>query len=255
MGVTLYYQGQLRDPQDIAQLIEEVTDIAKASGWKYHVLDDPWDEPVDLTFEDQEGDPAFIGNAGLKGVVLIPHAKADAVDLLFDNEGKLRTVFDMAEPPEDRMGVVSTKTQFAGISAHIQIVHFLEYIGTKYMSSWKLEDESGYARHKNRQRAEQVFQKIGDVMNAVSEAMDTIEIPDDIQDKEKEEEFLAMVEDRIRTYLPGVEVLRGNIHEDEEEEEEKEENVEGVESDELLRDGLEDKMRIRLWLNSLDEEE
>ena len=206
MGVTLYYHGSLRQPQDVHGLISELTDIATANHWKYHVLDDPWDKEVTVKLVHDEGLARFVGNAGLKGIVLSPHPESEGVHLLFDKEGVLRSLLEMTDPPDKRDGFAFTKTQFAGIDVHIQLVHLLEHIGKKYMQEWHLEDDSGYMKHRDRERALEVFHTISDAINAITEAFDTIDIPENI--KEDEAKFISLVEERIRTFLPGAEIMR-----------------------------------------------
>jgi hypothetical protein len=205
MGVTLYYHGTLRKPQDVHDLVTELTDIATANHWKYHILDDPWDAPVDLRLEHEEGKASFIGNAGLKGIILVTHPECEGVHLLFDKDGVLRSLLTMTEPPAKRDSLGFTKTQFAGVDVHIELVHLLEHIGNKYMKDWHLEDDCGYIKHRDRERALAVFHTIDDAINAVTEAFETLEIPEDLK-KENEEEFIAKVQERIKLYLPGAEI-------------------------------------------------
>ena len=206
MGVTIYYRGVLKDPGSVEQLINEVGDIAKSNNWKYHILNDPWDAPVTVHVINTDEDSQLEGNAGLKGIVLDPHPDLGGLSLLFDQEGTCRTIDEMAQPPGKRTGVSHVSTQYAGLDMHMQLVHFLEYVGVTYMQEWQIEDDSGYHTHHDPEKAKEIFDAVEDAIDAVTEAFDTIEIPDDLEGRE--EEFLAMVEKRIRTYLPGVEIKR-----------------------------------------------
>jgi hypothetical protein len=206
MGVTIYYRGVLKVPELIQDLIAEVSDIAKSNKWAVHILDNPWDSVVTLYMSEDEDDPTYKGNAGLKGVVLDPHSEVDGLSLLFDRTGICRSFTEMAEPEDNRPGITHVSTQTAGIDTHIQLLGFLEYIGNSYMSEWHIEDDSGYAMHREREKAQQVFEAVDDAIHAITEAFGTIEVPNDIAGQE--DKFLSMVEDRIRTFLPDAEIHR-----------------------------------------------
>lgn len=217
MGVTIYYGGTLKTPSDVHALVSEVRDIAHSNQWRYDLLDDSWDSDITVSMDYEDEEPVFDGNSGLKGIALHTHPDLDQMTLLFDGEGKTRTREEVAYDPKRRLGVTHISTQRAGVDIHIQLVNFLKYVGDKYMSEWRMEDDSGYLTHQDRDKARQVFEAIEDAINAVTEAFDTIEMPEDITGRE--EEFLSLVEDRIRTFLPGIEVRRIEEHEDSEEEE------------------------------------
>jgi hypothetical protein len=74
------------------------------------------------------------------------------------------------------------------------------------MGEWHIEDDSGYAMHREREKAQQVFEAVDDAIHAITEAFGTIEVPNDIAGQE--DKFLSMVEDRIRTFLPDAEIHR-----------------------------------------------
>jgi hypothetical protein len=213
MGVTIYYRGVFRHTSEIREFIDEVCDIATTNQWEYQVLDDSWDQPVSIRISYDEEGAHYEGNSGLKGVILNPHPELDSFTLLFDSDGVCRPLVEMTETTARRHGVSHLSTQDAGVEIHMEMIHFLEYIGNRYMKEWSIEDDSGYFTHREAEKARQVFEAVGDAIDAVTEAFDSIEMPEDLAGKE--EEFLDMVEQRIRTYLPGVEIRR--VSEDEEE--------------------------------------
>jgi hypothetical protein len=206
MGVTIYYRGVLKTPELIQDLIAEVTDIAKTNKWATHILDNPWDQDISLYMSDDDDDPRFEGNAGLKGVLVDLHPDIDGLPLLFDRTGTCRSFEEMAEPEENRPAISHVSTQTAGIDTHIQLLGFLEYIGNTYMREWHIDDDSGYFLHQDKEKAQHVFDAVNDAIAAVTEAFNTIEMPEDIRGKE--EEFLSLIENRIRTFLPDAEIHR-----------------------------------------------
>jgi hypothetical protein len=130
----------------------------------------------------------------------------DGLSLLFDRTDTCRSFEEMAEPESNRPAISHVSTQAAGIDTHIQLLGFLEYIGNAYMREWHIDDDSGYAVHHDKDKARLVFEAVDDAIHAITEAFETIDLPNDIAGHE--DEFLSMVEDRIRTFLPDAEIHR-----------------------------------------------
>lgn len=207
MGVTIYYSGTLKTPESVHNLITEVSDIARSNNWKYQIIGDSWEDEVTFEMDLQnEEEPRFSGNSGLKGIVVQAHPELSGLSLLFDRDGACRTLTEMARDMHERNTGAQISTQDAGINAHIRIIGLLQYVADKYLEDWELEDDSGFAVHGNRNQAVKVFEAVDDAIQAVTEAFDTIEMPEDITGRETE--FLDLVEARIRTYLPGAEIHR-----------------------------------------------
>lgn len=214
MGVMLYYQGTLRTPQDVGDLITEMKDISTANRWKHRIIDDPWDTEVNLKLEHRNGIASFVGNAGLKGIVISPHPESESVWLLFDKNGVLSSLLDMTDPPEKRQPSAFTKTQFAGIDLHIKLVNLLEYVGQKYMREWNLMDDCGYIEHRDREKAEEVFHIIDNAINALTEAFNTVEQSEDLNPDDPN--FAEKVEERIKAFLPGAEIRKFEVKDEDE---------------------------------------
>lgn len=213
MGVCIYYSGALHQPEMVHDLVSELTEIAKSNKWKYHLLDNPWDEPVDLKIQHKPESGNLVGNAGLKGILLLAHPECEPVNLFFDKDGNLRHVLTMTLPEEERDTFCFTKTQFAGVDIHIQLVHLLEYIGNKYMKTWELMDDCTYVENRDRAKALEVFHVISDAINAVGEAFDTIDMNE--VSNPADPEFTKLIEQRIQTFLPGAEIKTIVVEEEE----------------------------------------
>ena len=39
MGLTIHYSGRIADKKQLPQLIEEIEEISKVHGWKYHIFE------------------------------------------------------------------------------------------------------------------------------------------------------------------------------------------------------------------------
>ncbi len=215
MGVTLYYRGKLKSPENVTDLVAEMTDIANTMRWKYHTLDDPWDEEVTLALEHREGVANLTGNAGLKGIMVMAHPESENLSLLFDKEGVCRSLLAMTDPPEKRDDWAFTKTQFAGIDTHIRLVTLFEYVAARYMREWEIMDDCYYVEHRDRERSLQVFHTIDQAIDTLTEALSTIETRPEGNDPD-DQKFFALIEERIRTYLPGVEIYQVRADDEEE---------------------------------------
>jgi len=203
MGVTLYYSGKLKSIDVLPDLKFEVQDIANTMHWKCREIDDSWVEPVDVSFDHSDGKPSFQGNAGLKGLILSPHEDSESIWLLFDKSGQLHTLFSKMLEHEGRSDKPfgSTKTQFAGVDTHIKVVKILKYLGAKYMSDFSLDDDSGYAKHGDRERAQEIFGTIEMAMNHLEDFFENVQVSDEA--KEDPEVLFNEIEERISQYMGG----------------------------------------------------
>ncbi|WP_373494653.1 hypothetical protein [Aquiflexum sp.] len=138
MGITIHYQGKIKSPQLLPQLIEEVRDIAEENKWKYHIFESELpEEGFDKdSFEDE-----------LYGITFTP-PECEMVDFTFLSSGKLCSVVGKIYFEDEQNDIFiewnSVKTQYAGPQIHIILVHLLEHIATKYLTDFKVIDEGEY---------------------------------------------------------------------------------------------------------------
>ncbi|MBI2899125.1 MAG: hypothetical protein HYY17_03005 [Planctomycetes bacterium] len=118
MGITIHFQGRLRDRADVGRLVEEVADIARTLHWRRRTVD---------------GD--------LKGIRFHPHPDCEPVALLFDSGGRLRNPLLAGT---DESGVCFVKTQFAPVEVHIAIVKLFRHLKKRYFSEFTVTDEGDY---------------------------------------------------------------------------------------------------------------
>jgi len=161
MGITLHYKGTLNNPIDKDNVIAVITDIAENAGWSIQKIDD----------EDKH----------LRGVILGVHEKCEPLPFLFDAYGQLRSVFwliDIAKPTE--LWIFS-KTQFAGVEAHIVSIKFLEFMKKNYISNLEVNDETEYWTHRDINILQQKFQQMNFIIDSVGAALNNLKF-----DREKE---------------------------------------------------------------------
>ena len=129
MGLAIHYSGYLQHKEMLDPLIEEVTDICKELGWPTHSFDDD----------------------AIKGVSFAPEG-SEPVFLTFNHEGRTlsplsiltKDIYDGVQIPKELIYTTSTKTQYAGMEAHIAVIRLLKYLSTKYLKDFTLSDEGNY---------------------------------------------------------------------------------------------------------------
>jgi hypothetical protein len=132
MGLSIHYSGSIKDRSLLPQLGAEMKDICESLGWDYHY------------FEADEKDP-------LEGVYFAPE-ECEPLFLTFTPEGRLLSpishitremLVEHGLDPE-LIYTISTKTQYAGIDAHMAIIRLFRYLSKKYFSHFEMNDEGNY---------------------------------------------------------------------------------------------------------------
>src|SRR6187402_3536399 len=164
MGLTIHYSGKLRNPESLPSLIHEAADISTSMKWPYQIIEKTPDVPVEGILISPEGseplwltfhEAGFMCNPMLYSYVLKVEGKgipADAEQWLF------------------------TKTQYAGVEAHMAMIRLLRYLSEQYFERFELHDESQYWETNDEAQCRDIFSKYDFMMNAVGEALDEMEI-------------------------------------------------------------------------------
>jgi hypothetical protein len=105
MGVTIHFEGNSRGLSSIAQIVAAARDFAQIHGWRVQALDQS-----DTTLKRVQDEEDRIYRGPVTGVALFPHDWCDPVRLEFDSDGYIQEF---------------TKTQFAGVDTHTEIVQLL----------------------------------------------------------------------------------------------------------------------------------
>lgn len=152
MGITIHYKGKLNDPAEIDAVVNFVQQRAVAKGWSWTHIDDDWEAEVDAQLvHTSKGHLDLTGNAGLKGFSLDIDPQCEAVPLLFDSSGYLRSIFSFFDPDSAQEGdTIAVKTQFATSEAHIQIVELLRELKQRFIADLEVMDEGEYWETKDR---------------------------------------------------------------------------------------------------------
>ncbi|MER8547284.1 MULTISPECIES: hypothetical protein [unclassified Mesorhizobium] len=123
MGVTIYFEGQLRGHEQYAALLHEAKAFAIARDWPVREIDER-EKTLNRVIDERNVD--YIGP--VFGIELQPHPNSEPLRLEFDNHLFVQQ---------------HCKTQFSGAGAHIEIIRFLREI-TRLFSSLNVVDEGEY---------------------------------------------------------------------------------------------------------------
>lgn len=123
MGVTIHFEGQLKDQAALHDLIAAAEAFAQEQGWRTELIES--DKATLLRVRDEENWD-YVGP--VRGIVLYPHLDCDPVRLEFDRDLYIQEF---------------TKTQFAGAEIHLKALELLRRI-VVFFKEFKVEDEGEY---------------------------------------------------------------------------------------------------------------
>mgnify|MGYP001607375097 FL=1 len=142
MGLSIHYQGRIKDNALIDEMTEEVADVCNSMGWKYHLM-----EVVDTEKPESNTHHIRYSPEDVKGITFSPE-ECEPVILTFLPDGMLVNWVKLIHydhlTNDLAIEWVHTKTQFAGPDTHIAVVKLLHYISEKYFSFFELSDEGLY---------------------------------------------------------------------------------------------------------------
>ena len=124
MGVTVHFEGRLRGEQAFADLLRRVEGTANTKTWLTGKF-----ENGEVTLLRVRGDEEGWDYKGpTKGIVIYLHEDCDPVRLEFDRDLYVQEF---------------VKTQFAGVSVHVELIKLLRDI-EQFFEELKVEDEGEY---------------------------------------------------------------------------------------------------------------
>jgi hypothetical protein len=124
LGVTVHFEGRLRGEQAFADLLRRVEEIAKAKTWLTEKF-----RNYEVTLLRVRGDEEEWDYKGpTKGIVIYLHEDCDPVRFEFDRDLYIQEF---------------VKTQFAGVSVHLELIKLLRDI-EQFFEELKVEDEGEY---------------------------------------------------------------------------------------------------------------
>ena len=154
MGLSIHYNGIIKDGSLIPKLVDEVKDICNSLQWKYHLFDDVLVKGI--CFSPPECEPLFF-TFSKSGVLCSP------VLLQYD-----------IHPAT----TISVKTQFAGMDVHKAVIKLLKHLKANYFSEFELSDEGYYWETGDETILKKRFREYEFLLDTVCEALqDLISMP------------------------------------------------------------------------------
>lgn len=123
MGVTIHFEGGLRDETAYEKVIAAAKGLAVQQGWNWQAINEA---STRLERVRDEKDWDYEGPA--QGIVLYPHKDCDPLRFVFDTNGFVQEY---------------VKTQFAPTSIHITVIELLREIAPHFLN-FSVEDEGEY---------------------------------------------------------------------------------------------------------------
>ena len=141
MGLCIYYSGKIKDTASLPRLVEEVKDIAAINKWKYQILESSF--PNDTLDKEEHLEPLY-------GISFTP-PNCETVSITFLSNGNMVCpgsveFFGNSKNEAETKFIYQlwVKTQFAGMVIHATIINIFKYLSNKYLTDFKMKDESGY---------------------------------------------------------------------------------------------------------------
>ncbi len=159
MGLSIHYSGTIRDKSLLPQLAAEMKDICEGLDWDYHYFEaDHKDDLEGLCFAPPGCEPLFL-TFNAEGRLLSPVSQITR-DLLVEHGLDPELIF-----------TISSKTQFAGMDAHVALIRLFRYLKEKYFSDFEMNDEGGYWESDERELLQQQFTHYETAMASLSEIL------------------------------------------------------------------------------------
>jgi hypothetical protein len=152
MGLTIHFGGRLKSKSDFDQVLIKGRQFAKRTAAE--ILESNSEERFLVRIVDGQ----VLQYEGLvSGIRFQPHAKAEPIVLEFDQELAFQQFY---------------KTQFAGISTHIEVVNFLREI-EPHFEYLRVYDEGEFWTTNSVERLEEKFHDFNVAIELISRALES----------------------------------------------------------------------------------
>ena len=142
MGLSIHYDGKLKNGSDLKELLNEVAETCKTFDWYHEIFNDEFP---------RSNSEKILRKHEVYGMAFTP-PDCETVFLCFEPDGTMKNpLWKMLEDDSDdelkEITTTSVKTQSAGIETHKQIINLFKYLEKKYFSEFSMYDESGFWDH------------------------------------------------------------------------------------------------------------
>ncbi|MCF6240229.1 MAG: hypothetical protein L3J74_02650 [Bacteroidales bacterium] len=171
MGLSIHYSGEFNKKSSLKNMINELKDIAENLNWEYFIYEDD--------FPENSLNKKEFNKEKLYGISLLP-PNCEPVNICFLSNGRMSAALNLqlwANPKNKEekqyLYMIATKTQFAGIEIHKTIIHLFRYLDTKYLTNFKLTDESNYWETMDENELKKGFDKYNKILDMTELALRT----------------------------------------------------------------------------------
>ena len=192
MGLSFHYQGRLQEAKLLPKLITELEDICDILGWKSKVFNttfpkDAYTSPLD---DDEYGIMIFPQDTEPVSFVMDSHGRLMNLwlrKMLNENgEGEIKVVTvkldlnqENPEPEitedfksidmEDMVFQISVKNTSIDTTSYIKVLELIRYLSEKYLTDFKMEDESNYWETRSVEKLNNKMDKINTFIETFDE--------------------------------------------------------------------------------------
>lgn len=170
MGLSIHYSGQIKAPELLPYLIEEVKEIVEIYKWKYNIYDTVFPENA---FDDK---PSY---KQVYGISFTP-TKCETISFTFLSSGVMVCPIRLflSPNPKDKkeqifINTIAVKMQYAGVELHQFIIHLFKYLNDKYFNNFIVNDESEYWETGDKEKMRKQFKKYNALVENFALAVET----------------------------------------------------------------------------------
>ena len=182
MGLTIHYNGKLKNANDLKSLIDDVKDVAIAEKWDYFVFEDQFENNSFSEIIDREN---------LYGIMITP-PKSEPFSMSFLSNGRMSSILNFNvmqlenEINEDLVYAVFTKTQYSGYENHKKLILLLDFINKQYLEDFECIDDGYYWESRDEDLLKKTFEKYTNLIDGFTSSIEMIPM----NESEKLEDYL-----------------------------------------------------------------
>ncbi|HCQ12297.1 hypothetical protein [Flavobacterium sp.] len=170
MGLTIHYNGKLKNANDLKSLIDDVKDVAIAEKWDYFVFEDQFENNSFSEIIDREN---------LYGIMITP-PKSEPFSMSFLSNGRMSSILNFNvmqlenEINEDLVYAVFTKTQYSGYENHKKLILLLDFISKRYLEDFECKDDGYYWESRDEDLLKKTFEKYTNLIDGFTSSIEMI---------------------------------------------------------------------------------
>ena len=170
MGLTIHYNGKLKNANDLKSLIDDVKDVAIAEKWDYFVFEDQFENNSFSEIIDREN---------IYGIMITP-PKSEPFSMSFLSNGRMSSILNFNvmqlgnDINEELLYAVFTKTQYSGYENHKKLILLLNFISKRYLEDFECKDDGYYWESRDEDLLKKTFEKYTNLIDGFTSSIEMI---------------------------------------------------------------------------------